>query len=265
MQNHTDNFQAHNENELFELAVLSVIGGREEQQDSVGFEMNGTEGIVVVCDGMGGHNGGKTASSIGVDMLLKRYKEEYPIKNVNEMLLSEIENIDKSIASLKDANGARLRAGSTMIAVVVKQDKLYWVSVGDSRIYIYRNEELVRATQDHIYKNVLDEKMANGSISEELYLSEMAQGEALISFLGIDGLPVIDNNEIPFALARDDKILLMSDGLYKLVSDEEIGRILSNFSNIQDALGALDMKAQRAAKKQNISRDNMTIALLKIR
>ena len=57
----------------------------------------------------------------------------------------------------------------------------------------------------------------------------------------------------------------MSDGLYKLVSDEEIGSVLSNFGNIEDALKALELKAQKAARSSNIKRDNMTSALIKIK
>ena len=57
----------------------------------------------------------------------------------------------------------------------------------------------------------------------------------------------------------------MSDGLYKLVSDEEITRILDNFSNINDAVWALEQKAKKNAKNNGVSRDNMTIALIKIK
>ena len=66
-------------------------------------------------------------------------------------------------------------------------------------------------------------------------------------------------------LIKEDKILLMSDGLYKLVSNDEIKRILSNFSNIEDALKALEIKAQKAARSKNVNRDNMTVALVKIK
>ena len=102
-------------------------------------------------------------------------------------------------------------------------------------------------------------------IDELEYQSKSLQGEALISFLGVNGLPKIDTNDNPFTLIKDDKILLMSDGLYKLVSNDEIGRILSNFTNIEDALNALELKAQKVSKTSKISRDNMTVALIKIK
>lgn len=265
MQNHKDNFQTYDENSLFEVAMISVLGDRDEQQDSVGYEIKPDEGLVVICDGMGGHNGGKLASSIAVDMLIKRYLEVYPTHNINNVLIDAVEEIDHKIAGLSDDSGKPMQAGSTIVTVSIRGKSLYWVSVGDSRIYLFRNGELVQATKDHIYQSVLDEKKEKGLINDIDYQTKSQQGEALVSFLGVNGITKVDTNDSPFPLAKDDKILLMSDGLYKLVTNDEIGRILSNFSNIEDALKALDLKAKKAAKNFNISRDNMTVALIKIK
>jgi len=265
MQNHKDNFRVYDENALFELAVTSVIGNRKEQQDSVGFDIKTDEGLVVLCDGMGGHRGGKHASFIAVDMLLKKYDENYPTNNVTKLFVDTIEEIDMKIASFTDCNGEHLKAGSTIVSVIIKGEHLYWVSVGDSRIYIYREDELVQVTEDHIYQAMLDEQKLRGLIDDLDYSNKSRQGETLISFLGVNGLPKIDINQAPFTLLKDDKIILMTDGLYKLVSNEGICRILSNFSDTQDALNALELKAQKAAKNGNINRDNMTVALIKVK
>lgn len=265
MQNHKDNFQGFDENALFEVAVLSVIGGREEQQDSVGYDIRPDEGFAVICDGMGGHNGGKLASALAVDLLVKTYTEVYPAHDMHEILVDTVEEADRKVAAITDDDGNRLHAGSTVAAAFIRGHILHWVSVGDSRIYLFRNGELVQATEDHTYQLLLDERRASGEIGEEAYRTESQKGEALISFLGVNGLPRISTNDTPFPLLQGDKVLMMSDGLYKLVSDEEIGRILDNFSNIQDALKALDLKAQRAAKNSGIQRDNMTVVLIKIK
>lgn len=265
MQNHKDTFQAYDENSLFELAILSVVGDREEQQDSVGYEIKPNEGLVVICDGMGGHNGGKLASSVAVDMLIRQYIEGYPTHNIGPVLMDAIERIDHKIASLTDDFGEYLHAGSTIVATCIRGKTLHWISVGDSRMYLYRNGELVQATEDHTYQTILDEKRELGLIDELEYQTESQQGAALISFLGVNGLPKIDTNDNPFSLVKDDKILLMSDGLYKLVSNNEIMRILSNFTNIEDALKALELKAKKASKNFKINHDNMTVALIKIK
>lgn len=265
MQNHKDNFIGSDENSLFRLSVFSVLGDREEQQDSVGFELKADEGMVVVCDGMGGHECGKLASTLAVDLMLRTCDADYPCKDVHAMLIDAVVRADARIASMTHKDGTRMTAGSTLVAVHIRGKELYWVSVGDSRIYLYRNGELVQATEDHIYRNLLDEKYREGEIEQEIYDTELERGEALISFLGVDGLPKIDSNDTPLLLQKEDLVLLMTDGLYKLVPDEEIGRILENFVNIDDALKALEMKVQKAAEKQKISRDNMTLALLKLK
>lgn len=75
----------------------------------------------------------------------------------------------------------------------------------------------------------------------------------------------MDCNESPMALMPGDKLLLMSDGLYKVLSDEEIGRIVANFKSISEALRMLDAKAKKAAEKNRIKRDNTTLALISIK
>ncbi len=265
MQNHKDNFQMYDENSVFCLAVLSVLGDREEQQDSVGYELKSEEGLVVVCDGMGGHAGGKIASNTAVDMLIQAYRASYPNDSLDVFLTESVESMDRKISALTDASGRPLHAGSTVVSVILRGDALFWVSVGDSRIYVFRKEELIQATEDHTYQSVLDEQKQQGLLEDGEYLLQSRQGEALVSFLGVNGLPKMDITQTPFQVQKDDKILLMSDGLYKLVPDEEIQSILSNFGNIEDALKALELKAQKAARNGKISRDNMTLALLKVK
>ncbi len=265
MQNQRDKILAYEENPFFELSVCSVLGDREEQQDGFGYKLRSDEGLVVVCDGMGGHSGGKLASSVSVNTIINNYIQSYPVSNIYNFLLTCVELADTKVASLTDESGCSLRAGSTVVAIVIRGHSLHWVSVGDSRIYLFRDDELVQATHDHTYQNLLDEQKARGEIDPEQYRVKSAKGDALISFLGANGLPRIDINKTPFTLQKGDRILLVSDGLYKLISDEEIRRILSNFNSVSDATNALEAKAQRASKNNAASRDNMTVSVIKIK
>lgn len=263
MQSQKNNYRLHDENSVFELALLSVIGNREEQQDSAGYQLKKNEGVVVVCDGMGGHEGGQIASTLATEAILKSYSEEYPLDSPHSWLLDMANETDKRIAMLENKQGDTMKAGSTIVSVFVRDHFLYWLSVGDSRIYLYRAGELVRATTDHNYKQLLDRQLDTGQINEEVYNCEIEQGEALVSFLGVNGLPFIESNDIAFELRSGDKILLTTDGLYRLLSDDGIKNIITNFENISDALVAMETKAQRCAA--NISRDNMTVALLSVK
>lgn len=265
MQNYKDNQLVNDGNAVFDFSIISVIGDRTEQQDSFGYSLKNNEGIIVLCDGMGGHEGGRAASNIAVNCFISDYETEYPSSNTDKLLIDCVTKCDKKIASLTDPDGKLLRAGSTAVALIIKEKELYWCSVGDSRAYLLRNSEFVQLTQDQNYRTVLNEKLKAGVIRESEYYEELKRGEALISYLGIGNLSLIDYNSSPLKLESKDKLIIMSDGLYKLVPDEEMQRVIENFKNKSDALQALDMKAKKAAKGNRISRDNMTIAIVEMK
>ena len=82
------------ENSVFQLAALSVIGDRPDQQDSFGYSLRQDEGLVVVCDGMGGHEGGKVASELAVQNVLTRYSETYRTSGHMDMLIETAQKAD---------------------------------------------------------------------------------------------------------------------------------------------------------------------------
>ena len=263
VQSHRNNYCLFDENSVIEVAMLSVIGDREEQQDCMGYELKNNEGIIVVCDGMGGHEGGQLASSIATDTFLSGYLNDYPCDELHNLLVDTAYEADQKVAGLCGADGEPLKAGSTVVAVAIKRNFLFWLSVGDSRIYIYREGELLRTTADHSYKELLERQLNEGQIDEETYVRNIDRGEALVSFLGVNGLPYIDSNSKPFEVKSGDRILLTTDGMYRLLSDDSIKNIIMNFENISETLDAIETKAVRCAK--NISRDNMTVALIKVK
>lgn len=87
------------------------------------------------------------------------------------------------VLNLKTASGEKLNAGSTLVAVMLDSSRnLYWNSVGDSRLYLFRDGDFAQITQDHNYTTVLLEKLNAGMIDREEFNSENLKGEALISF-----------------------------------------------------------------------------------
>ena len=251
-------------NAAFLLSALSVIGDRAEQQDNFGYILKQDEGMVVVCDGMGGHEGGKIASETAVKTYVSQYAESNQDSNVIAMMIDMARKADMQISQLRNERGELLKAGSTLVSIIIKNRKLLWCSVGDSRAYLIRGNEMVQLTQDHNYHTVLVEKLKAGLLNDREFMEEDVRGEALISFLGIGNLALIDYSESPLELQKDDKIIIMSDGLYKLVTDSEIARILDNFSNIKEAIWALEMKARKSARNNAVSRDNMTVVIIKV-
>ena len=253
------------ENSILELAVLSVLGDREEQQDYFDSVMTDIDCFACVCDGMGGHKGGRLASTTAVNTLINEFCASYPLTDVPSFLRDVANEADKNVLDLKGDNGEPINAGTTMVSVYIKNDEMYWASVGDSRLYLVRAGEIAQVTLDHNYHEYLKEQLLNGQIDNEQFAKEDVRGEALINFLGIGGLQIIDHNDEPLKLFSGDRLIIMSDGLYKLVDDETILSLTDNFENISDALSGFEMKAQTMARKKNVRRDNMTVILIKIK
>lgn len=250
---------------IVESAISSVIGARESQQDScyVDVEEDGNA-IGIICDGMGGLAGGEIASQNAVRMFIEDYEQvRHEYTNFYSFFLEEMIEIDSMVAELTDEAGNLLSAGTTLVAVSVKNGNVQWVSVGDSKIYILRDNQLYSMAREHNYLALLNQRLQEGSISEEEYASEVGRGAALISYLGMGNISLIDAYPNPLELMDGDIILLCSDGLYKALTEQQITEIIHNYSgNLDAAVAALQEQAAMAAGR---TQDNTSIVMLSYR
>ena len=246
-----------------QASAYSIIGHREYQQDFAGMIIEEKKAIAVICDGMGGLNGGETASREAVRLLLEDYIQEDPSEQFSEFLCREAKRMDMAVRGLKNEQGESLKAGSTVVSVIICDGKLYWMSVGDSRIYVLREDSMVAVTRDHNYRRELEEACERGEISKERFDKEAGsrKAEALTSYLGMGGLRRIELNAQPFLLEDNDMILLCSDGLYKSLDMNQIqAMILDNQVSLKVAVKRLVRMALGLAAK---SQDNTTAVLLR--
>jgi protein phosphatase len=238
------------------------IGKREDQQDSFGIsdignpQLTRDKGMLaVVADGMGGLANGKISSNTVVSSMLERFVEQTGTLTIPEQLLSMVNWAnDRVYESANQGSGAR--SGSTVAAVIIKNGSLYWISAGDSRIYLYRNGKLAQATQDHVYGNELFADALQGRITlEEAKMHR--EKKSLISYIGTAKVEHVDRNAASFRLYPGDRILLCSDGIYGALAESEIA-------------GALDLEPHLAAEelvvrvngKQLPGQDNMTAVVI---
>lgn len=243
--------------EPVKYVAASSIGSRASQQDSLYIGEKEGSILAVICDGMGGMNGGERASELAVQLLVREYYTK-EVPNVPIFLREMAIKMDEAVYSLKD--GEKLMgAGTTIVSAIIDHSGLYWLSVGDSKIYLYRRGELLCPVVAHNYRMILDQMLASGKIDQEKYNNEEAKAEALISFLGIGGISYMEMNQNPFKLEPGDQILLCSDGLYKSLTEQEILNILKLQMTLEVKIKILiDQALERGGSRQ----DNTSIILL---
>lgn len=244
------------------ICFSSIIGSREYQQDRLEYRLREDEFLGAVCDGMGGMSGGELASQSAIEVLMEQFESmPYPISDIPLFLYQMAKKMDLVVANLEDETGKAIQGGTTVVAVYIYRGKLYYMSVGDSKIYVIRNKKMVSITREHNYKLVLDQSLRENAISREEYEEEIKRGEALISYLGMGNIKLIDVNQNPFILQDGDMVLLCSDGLYKSFSDREIQEILELGSeNFEQLATVLTETVLKYGKKPL---DNCSILLVK--
>jgi protein phosphatase len=243
-----------------DLKVYNIqnIGRRSSQQDSFGTSnINDTsKGILsIVADGMGGISNGAEMSKLVVSLLLAEFEKSPVITNPPEFLLS---SVTKAQAAARAKIPPGQMSGTTVVAVYMKNDDLYFISVGDSRINLFRGGELVKLNRDHTLGAELDEKAARGEISLADARTDK-QRNSLTSYIGTGDRFLIDRNIAPIKLVTGDILLLMSDGVFGSATNEEIITALAT-GNLKTAG---DMLNSYVLAKNKEHQDNFTAILLK--
>lgn len=235
------------------------IGARNEQQDSFGIsnmqeDFVQTNGILaIVADGMGGMSNGSQYSKLTVQTALQSFNNEISEKDDETTLLRILKRVTDAVGSSGLEGG-----GSTLVAVLIREKLLHFISVGDSRIYLMRNGGLIQLNREHVYGRELDDMVANGLKDAEEAAAD-PQRAALTSFIGISSEMKVDRNIRPIPLYSGDKIVLMSDGIYGFISEVEMKELL-----LQEPMEAAEAIRNAVVAKQNPQQDNLTIVILEI-
>jgi len=239
------------------------IGSRESQQDSFvisdlsNAELCANKGVLaVIADGMGGMSDGGEISSIVTRTMLQAFNESAPTGQPEQDLLNMLSAANDNVNLFLSG---RERGGSTVVAVIIHDGKLTWVAVGDSRICLIRNNALMQINREHTYAVDLDEKAAAGELSWE-EAGEDPKRAALTSYLGMGTLGKIDRSLRPMQLLQGDRILLMSDGVFGNLSDDEILEAM-RFEQPQES--AIKLQEMTLAK-QNPHQDNLTAVICQV-
>lgn len=241
------------------LSAISIVGTRSEQQDYYVSSQHGKRTIAVVCDGMGGLEGGEMASRKAAEMLLEDMERLPSIANIHSFYERELLRLDNAVFMLKKQDGTRMNGGTTLASVLIEDNMLNWFSVGDSKLFYKRSSDMYCVTREHNYALRLNEMKRSKEITTLQLNAEMSKGEHLISYLGMGSAELFDGNYRPFAMKKDDRILLCTDGLYKTLSKEDIYTILSQRGST-DRICKLFENAILSKNKMN--QDNATFIVI---
>lgn len=241
------------------IGCCSFVGTRTKQQDRIFYNMKDELLLAAVCDGMGGMESGEIASQAVVDMLGDDFKNLCNNFNFPDFLRQEAIRADWIVNKLQDEAGNTVKSGTTIVSVLIQQNNFYWMSVGDSKIYFFRNGKMLAVTREHNYKLSLDILKRRGEISELQYKAEVSKGQALISYIGMGNISLIDGNSEAFHLESGDRILLCSDGLYKNLREDEMLSIVQKYRNAQEVAEALIMCVEKKKKK---NQDNTSVVVI---
>lgn len=251
------------ENSLYSVEAYSVIGTGERQEDAVDCIVEEMSAVLIVCDGMGGLEQGRTAAKRAAAVVKQLALEQDWKSRPRQFLSKAIEIADEEVYFLKNADGDKISAGCTIIIALVLGREVFYANVGDSRIYHYNGVDFLKLTQDHNYGELLKKKRKNGEIGEDEYQRELSKAAALTSYLGLGELKEFYIAEEPVLLDRNHVLCLQTDGLYKLLSNEEMKEIIKK--NAKDLKKIGENLLNRAEANRVSYQDNTSFILLRLK
>ncbi len=241
------------------FAARQIPGGREYQEDDYGLIESGAsdrDEVLVIADGMGGQVSGDTASHTVIKTFIETYSDTTGL--ISDRLRACLKAANDALASAIDAHPALAGMGTTVVAAVISQRGLEWISVGDSPLWLFREGQLRRLNADHSMAAVFADLVAVGRMTEEEAATDPKR-HALRSAVMGDEIHLIDVSSQPVALKRGDRVILASDGLLTL-ADGEIARILQTMQDapLSEIAEALIQAVEDAAHPHQ---DNTTVLL----
>lgn len=248
---------------VYQVAALQGIGGRKDQQDSyltvneddvVAIRDHGL--LVAVADGIGGLSGGKEASTIAVNSLAGAFGQ----MNENAPLAPQLQ---KAVIAANTAVYQRFnaRGGSTLIACVIFDEKLYFASVGDSSLYLLRGEQLCRLNREQNSQNLINLDTIRAGTVDPAPAEADPHKAALSHFVGMRELDEIDQLRRPLQLRAGDILLACSDGISGFMPEEAVRESLLSGSP-RDVCSRLEENIFRANANYQ---DNYTALVVQCR
>lgn len=232
---------------MIEFGHLTHVGLRRELNEDT-YYGDSDLGLWLVADGMGGHEYGEVASALARETIVREVREGTP-------LATAIRIADEEIIRISRRRKDSLPMGTTVVAAKVSGNRFEVAWVGDSRVYLWRDRQLLQLSQDHSY---VQELIANGAITHEQARSHPHRN-VVTQALGVTDPRNLNVETMTGELRPGMQLLLCSDGLTEEVEDRNIAEVLSNHDcSAQECVDELV-----AAALDGGGSDNVTVILVR--
>ena len=228
----------------FSVFQLSRRGGRQKNEDRMGYSYTRESALFVLADGMGGHPQGEVAAQIAIQAVSAMFQRQArpALKNVPEFLSAALLGAHHQLLRYSNERAMLDTPRTTLVVTMVQDGCAHWIHCGDSRLYLVRDAELLVRTRDHSY--------------QELHNTaglERVNRNVLFTCLGSPTKPLFDMAG-PVLLEQGDRLLLCSDGLWGTLEDDAIAHGLGHQSVSQAVPKLVDDALRKAGERS----DNVT-------
>ncbi len=235
-----------------EIGNHSDVGQvRKINQDHFGSASNKFGDLYVVADGMGGHQGGEIASQMAVNSLCKSFKDSFN-NNPFQFLKKGIMEANDLVLAKAEEDPTLKGMGTTVVAVIIYNGDAYYAHVGDSRIYLFRQNKSKQLTKDHSFV----QQMVDEGIITEQEAEKHPEKNRILQAVGIENITPEFSTE---KLYSGDSLLLCSDGLTGLVNDGEILKKIGKYSAMDASKELVKLANNRGGH------DNITTIVIKVK
>lgn len=250
---------------MAEVSGRQSIGQRDNQQDRYEIVYDrkddpDTSILLLIADGMGGHVGGEVAAELAVKTFRHHFTQVSQATRPLQRLRDSLQAANAAIAARVAEDDTLSGMGCTMIGALKRQNRLYWISVGDSVLYLFRDGALRRLNADHSVYGELMELVAEGRMTKA-DADKNPRRNALRSALVGGTVPLLDDGSID--LEKRDLVILATDGIDTL-GEDDLARLLAD-ENRTDVRTLTAMTLQAVESRQRPRQDNTSVIIYRHR
>ncbi len=234
----------------FSVYQVSRKGGREKNEDRMGYCYTRDAGLFALADGMGGHPEGEVASQLALQTMSAMFQRAAkprladPLRFLHDAIVAGHHQLLRYATERALMDTPR----TTLVACVLQGNAAYWAHCGDSRLYLVRGDKLVARTRDHSYSELQE------TLSHVVPMGDRVNRNVLFTCLGSPGKPVVDTAG-PLIVQPGDRVMLCSDGLWGAVADPVITDLLASRPITESVPELVELALRSAGEKS----DNVTV------